>query len=210
MVSGNLRSLTRRLGPPAAVAGAALLVRGCLALTVDAAMAAVVGLVVGTPPVAVWCLQAGPRRSAGDVVRIVAATGSAIVALVLVARGVLVTVHAGVGGLLATAALALVLGLVLGAVRRWRPVPPVGARRPATHTVPLAELCRQWRLSCGHLQRAGSPAELDLVASLRAAYLDEFERRDPEGFRCWTRHDTAARSDPSGWLRERRADDPAG
>jgi hypothetical protein len=207
MVSGDPGNLARRLAPLAAVAGAALLVRGCLALTADVAAAAAVGLVVVTPPVAVWTLHTRSDRSDAALVRIAAATAPAVLALVVAAWGLVVTVQGGIGGALATIALAVVLCVV---VRRWRRNPGTPRCRPATRSVPLAELCRQWRESCVHLRRARDPAELDLVTALRAAYLDEFERRDPEGFRSWTRQDTAGRSDPARWLREERADDAAG
>lgn len=190
----------RELAPLAAVAGAALLVRGCLGATADTAAAAAVGLVVVTPPVAVWSLQDRAEHSAGALVRLVAAVALGVVALVMVAHGVVVTVQGGIGGALATVAVA---GLLAAVTRLGRRVVP--CRVPATRSVPLAELCRQWQLSCARLQWVRDAAELDLLTALRAAYLDEFERRDPEGFRSWTRHDTAGRSDPAGWLRERPA-----
>ncbi|MCE3556276.1 hypothetical protein LWC33_33145 [Pseudonocardia sp. RS11V-5] len=198
MVSGDPRILARRLAPVAVVAGTALLVRGCLGFTTDVAAAAAVGTVIATPPVAVWSLQAGPHRS---LARVLVRTGLAVVALVLAGWGAVVTVHGGIGGVLATLAVACLLGAVSRTVRARRPDPP--RTRSATRSLPLAELCRQWRLSCARLQRVRDPAELDLVTALRAAYLDEFERRDPEGFRTWTRDDAAGRSDPAGWLRDR-------
>lgn len=184
----------------AAVAGAALLVRGCLGATADTAAAAAVGLVVVTPPVAVWSLQGDAKHYAGALVRPVATVALGVVALVMVGHGLVVTVQGGIGGALATVAVAGLLAAVTCPGRRAVPCPA-----PATRAVPLAELCRQWRLSCARLQRVRDAAELDLLTALRAAYLDEFERRDPEGFRSWTRHDTAGRSDPAGWLRERPA-----
>jgi hypothetical protein len=196
MASGDPRILARRIAPVATVAGTALLVRGCLGFTTDVAAAVAVGLVIASPPVAAWALQAGSYRS---LARVLGGAGLAVVALVLAGWGGVVTVQGGIGGALGTVALAGFLGAVSRAARLLRREP---ARTPsATRSVPLAELCRQWRLSSARLHRVRDAAELDLVTALRAAYLDEFERRDPEGFRTWRRHDVAGRSDPAGWLR---------
>lgn len=51
---------------------------------------------------------------------------------------------------------------------------------------PTPELCRCWQKSQRLLQPGShSTRQQATVSRLRAAYLDEFERRDPEGFLLW-------------------------
>lgn len=66
------------------------------------------------------------------------------------------------------------------------------------------ELCRAWQASFTLLQRAGSPADLSLVAARRAGYLDEIQRRDPDGFQRWMASGARAGSDPRRFLSQRR------
>lgn len=65
------------------------------------------------------------------------------------------------------------------------------------------ELCAAWPASSDALDRArehqDTVQQARLVA-LRQSYLDELERRDPEGFRCWLATSADPTSDPSTFL----------
>jgi hypothetical protein len=77
----------------------------------------------------------------------------------------------------------------------WRP-----ADAPLEPTLPTQDLCWEWRRSYLAVTRASRPDELMQIAALRAAYLDELERRDPTGFRRWLDSGARAASDPGRYL----------
>lgn len=137
----------------------------------------------------------------------------------------------GIVGLIAlsgAAAVPLVLVLTVTArpvsrrLRRWPPVAQLLSPRPAALCDPdeasapsslpappsceeLSDdaLCRGWRTSFAELQNARSVTDRLQLARIRQQYLDEIERRDPQGFTKW--FDTGARagSDPSKFLTTR-------
>jgi hypothetical protein len=76
-------------------------------------------------------------------------------------------------------------------------VPPDARLMP---TLPTPALCWEWRRSYLAVARASKPDELTRIAALRAAYLDELERRDPAGFRRWLDSGARAASDPGRYL----------
>lgn len=82
--------------------------------------------------------------------------------------------------------------------------PPRPVRRPwdapPMPTLPTPDLCWEWRRSYLAVTRASKPDELIQIVALRAAYLDELERRDPEGFRRWLDGGARAASDPGRYL----------
>lgn len=74
------------------------------------------------------------------------------------------------------------------AVRRCRP----DAALPAPPEVPHSstpELCRAWNRSDRYLRESRPTARraAGRLVALRSAYLDELQRRDPEGFTLWLR-----------------------
>jgi hypothetical protein len=77
------------------------------------------------------------------------------------------------------------------------PTPPGSPPVPA---LPTPALCWEWRRSYLAVVRASEPAELTRIVALRAAYLDELERRDPTGFRRWLDSGARAASDPGRYL----------
>jgi hypothetical protein len=83
-------------------------------------------------------------------------------------------------------------------------MPPPPVRRPSdapsTPTLPTPDLCWAWRRSYVAVTRASKPDELIRIVALRAAYLDELERRDPTGFRRWLDSGARAASDPGRYL----------
>lgn len=138
----------------------------------------------------------------------------------------------GVVGLIAlsgAAAVPLVLVLTVTAepvarrLRRWPPLAQLLSPQPsalcdpdeATAPGSLPEpppscaelsgdaLCRGWRTSFAELQNARSPADRLRLARIRQQYLDEIERRDPEGFAEWFSTGARAGSDPSKFLTTR-------
>ena len=78
-------------------------------------------------------------------------------------------------------------------VRRADDAPPMPA-------LPTPALCWEWRRSYLAVTRASKPDELTRIVALRAAYLDELERRDPTGFRRWLDSGARAASDPGRYL----------
>ena len=83
-------------------------------------------------------------------------------------------------------------------------MPPPPVRRPwdapPMPTLPTPDLCWEWRRSYLTVTRASKPDELIRIVALRAAYLDELERRDPTGFRRWLDSGARAASDPGRYL----------
>jgi hypothetical protein len=86
---------------------------------------------------------------------------------------------------------------------RWTPLLPTDAAAAST-----ADLCRAWRVSYSVLENTHDPAQLAEVAALRRRYLDELDRRDPDGFRRWFDDGARAASDPARYIRT-RLDSPA-
>jgi hypothetical protein len=84
--------------------------------------------------------------------------------------------------------------------------PPSPVRRPDADAappmpaLPTPALCWEWRRSYLAVTRASKPDELTRIVALRAAYLDELERRDPTGFRRWLDSGARAASDPGRYL----------
>jgi len=68
---------------------------------------------------------------------------------------------------------------------------------PTVLTTP--QLCEAWSISFEALHR-GSRADEGVIVGLRQRYLDELERRNPDGFARWL--DTSARpaGNPAGFI----------
>jgi hypothetical protein len=71
---------------------------------------------------------------------------------------------------------------------------------PSIPALPTPALCWEWRRSYVAVTRASQPDELTRIVALRAAYLDELERRDPTGFRRWLWGGARAAGDPGRYL----------
>lgn len=72
---------------------------------------------------------------------------------------------------------------------------------PACAELSTAELVLAWRVSSTSLLRARTPSAANAVVVRRQCYLDELERRDPDGVRRWLDSGAPAPSDPSAYLR---------
>jgi hypothetical protein len=78
---------------------------------------------------------------------------------------------------------------------------PVVRQSLAPHLMSDGELCDAWCSSYVLLQSAAGPEQRARVAAARQAYLDELERRHPEGLRRWLTFGARAASNPAGFLR---------
>lgn len=65
-----------------------------------------------------------------------------------------------------------------------------------------AELVLAWRMSFNSLLRAQTTAATSEIVARRAQYLDELERRDPDGMRRWLDSGARAASDPSRFIHD--------
>jgi len=63
-----------------------------------------------------------------------------------------------------------------------------------------AELCQGWITSCHRLRQIPTPSAGLPLVQLRQLYLDELERRDPEGFNAWLASAASAAGDPTRFL----------
>jgi hypothetical protein len=66
----------------------------------------------------------------------------------------------------------------------------------AVATLTTEQLCTSWRTSFDAVTGATDPHRLGTLAGLRRSYLDEMERRDPEGFEVWLALHARAGDDP--------------
>lgn len=71
---------------------------------------------------------------------------------------------------------------------------------PPLHVCSTAEISAAWTASHEALRRSTSPADRSAITALRAAYLDELERRDASGLRRWLESGNALTSDPARFL----------
>ncbi len=70
------------------------------------------------------------------------------------------------------------------------------------------ELVLAWRTSFNALLRAQTTAAKNAVVARRQQYLDELERRDPDGLRRWLDSGARAASDPSRFIHDDEHGDP--
>lgn len=70
------------------------------------------------------------------------------------------------------------------------------------------QLCEAWRSSTTGV-RGGSTNRLEGIVEQRQRYLEEFERRNPEGLKVWLASTDTAGCDPAVYLVERWVDLPA-
>lgn len=194
----------RRAKEGAFLALAALAARGVVSATIDITICAGLMVVLVT---LLMVMHVDPRTTRARVSTVV--TTSVWTAVVGYAGwGLAMTVRDGVAGVICWLGLAVLLELSARAVDRCTRRRAARARSraavpPSTlDGMSLSDLCRRWRASTAHLGAAAGPAEIGLVSILRAAYLDELERRDPRGFDAWLGQGDAAVGDPEQFLRE--------
>lgn len=78
--------------------------------------------------------------------------------------------------------------------------------RPAEpHLMTDTELCRAWRTSFTTLQRASSRSQRLQIVEDRGAYLDEIERRNPQGLKAWLASGARAAGNPTSYVVGRSA-----
>lgn len=70
--------------------------------------------------------------------------------------------------------------------------------RSRQRTLTTEELCRVWNETATALEESAGARDREAFAEVRRICLDEFERRNPEGFHRWI--DAGAPSDPSSFL----------
>lgn len=85
---------------------------------------------------------------------------------------------------------------------------PASAWAPAVQTLSDNELCLAWRASFTVLQSAESPAARGQLVTLRQAYLDDIERRDPVALDAWLTSGARAAGDPARYLTRRQGQRP--
>lgn len=141
------------------------------------------------------------------------------VAAIYVVIGVVVLLGAASGALLVASMLVLLAYRVLfdhrteersdagpGTVPAPRQAPDHGSEVPAllpadADGATTSDLCRAWRVSYLVLQNVRDPQEWAELAATRRRYLDELDRRDPDGFRRWLEEGARAASDPARYIR---------
>jgi hypothetical protein len=64
------------------------------------------------------------------------------------------------------------------------------------------DLCHAWRASFTALQEASSPSQRIRIVEARQEYLDEFERRNPEGLLAWLASGARAAANPTRYVVE--------
>jgi hypothetical protein len=77
------------------------------------------------------------------------------------------------------------------------------ARHPAKlRSMSDTDLCHAWRASFTALQEASSPSQRIRIVEARQEYLDEFERRNPEGLLAWLASGARAAANPTRYVVE--------
>lgn len=177
------------------VAGLAAFAGLCVGIVLMSTLAlvlfAIIAIGVATAATEVLVTLAGARPQRRQRVAMIA-----VVAVALVAGAGLVHLFGGVGALLL--AVLVAAGVPLA---RWR-LPRLGGTRAARAgdlaEMPTEDLLRAWEASALALQDRRDAARAARLARDRQAYLDELERRDPEGVRRWL---AAASVSPRPFLR---------
>lgn len=70
----------------------------------------------------------------------------------------------------------------------------------ALTSVSTEQLCRAWRYSSATLHRNTTVTERTTAAATRAEYLNELERRDPDGFAAWLATGPRPGGDPARYI----------
>lgn len=142
------------------------------------------------------------------------AGSSAAGAVVAVVGGCLVPAIDVAGAVVALAVVVSGAYLYRRIVARVRRLPtshaPAAAEllTPPLHVCSTADISAAWAASHEALRRSASLAERSAVTALRAAYLDELERRDASGLRRWLESGSALTSDPAHFLAAGEHDEP--
>jgi hypothetical protein len=165
---------------------------------------AVLALVLAGAAVGCWTVRASGAVPWDDVDR----AGRFRLARAGAVGAVLAVAVAGLAWLLGTSAIALSLVVAAAApsiVGRFA-VAPVdvsdgGVQQPNVESdlraLSDADLQAAWRRSFVRIEVTTDPIERSLLAALRCDYLDEFERRDPDGFTRWLDNGARAAGNPA-------------
>lgn len=205
--------LTRICLVGALVTGSLLAVLGLLVLPMTALMTWAFLAVLTGPLVAMGVHSVRP--AGGHALRAGAGASVAMLAIVLVVAGLTVLlgpmtlfvipllVAAGVWWYRRRRAAARLRGGPLTATKLAPTPPPVPQIDAAT--VPTHVLCAVWQRTYWLLRDlpAVSP-DRQVVINIRGRLLEEFERRDPDGFGRWLHTDPRACSDPGRYLQVNR------
>lgn len=76
----------------------------------------------------------------------------------------------------------------------------MGVDRQSPRELTTEQLCRAWRTSFVLLDRTDDSEARTLLSTVRRRYLDELERRDPDGFERWMAAGARAASDPTRYI----------
>ena len=142
------------------------------------------------------------------------AGSSAAGAVVAVVGGCLVPAIDVAGAVVALAVVVSGPYLVrrVAARRRRRPTSHAPAApellTPPLHVCSTAQISAAWTASHEALRGSSSLADRSAITALRAAYLDELERRDATGLRRWLESGSALTSDPARFLGGGEHDEP--
>jgi hypothetical protein len=83
---------------------------------------------------------------------------------------------------------------------RASPKPSVLEPTPEVRSLSDTGLCEGWRASFSALHEASSHSQRIRIVQVRQAYLDEFERRNPNGLTAWLGSGARAAGNPSRYL----------
>ncbi len=113
----------------------------------------------------------------------------------------------GLPAVLLVGALAVTHPLVRSRIGEWRTALVGGnsTKHPAAadlRNLTDATLCAAWQSSHGWLKTSRTATEEAAVAQLRQNYLDELERRDPEGLAAWLASGARAGGNPLPFLHQ--------
>lgn len=131
----------------------------------------------------------------GRWIRIAAVTFAAWVAVIGLGQVL------GVGFFLLVLILTASSPAAMQAYRRRRRVGPEQWDECATTST--AQLCYAWGASYGLLQRAESPGVRLRIIAARQEFLDELERRDPDGFNTWLASAASTAGSPEQFIAPR-------
>ena len=87
--------------------------------------------------------------------------------------------------------------------------PPSALPTRAVSELSTSQLVLAWRASFSSLQHARTTAGKNSIVARRQSYIDELERRDPEGIRRWLEAGARPASDPTRYLRPDDGESPS-
>jgi hypothetical protein len=104
--------------------------------------------------------------------------------------------------LVALLVLATVIGLITVLVLAVRPEDDKPEMPIAHSGLSNADLCRAWQESFDALRKSESPAVRLRIVEARQRYLDELERRDPDGLHAWLESNASPAGNPARFVQD--------